>query len=822
MFRRITAALTYRAATASQTLGPLVIVGVLACLSMPPLALSTGEGKDNKGCPTTGTPDPAPCLAEDGTDVGPPPAGAPPPAGSGAGGAGTTTSPGDGAPTDSGPPPASGAGDAGSAPTTSTPQPEAPEPPSSDSAPAKLTTTTDAKPAPAPPPAPEATPERRPRRHRPTRLGKPKVEARSGPASQPPRLPKSITSLRSGGGVSGTAPLPVSSPLAPGPSTASSVPNVLLDHFPIPPFLLPVYQAAGTEYDVPWQVLAAINEIETDYGRNLSVSSAGAQGWMQFMPSSWRTYGVDANGDGRKDPYNPADAIFAAGRYLKAAGADHNLRQAIYSYNHAWWYVDSVMLRARLVRALPNDLVSSLTALTQGRIPVAGPSRWHHTADKHHRQLVVEASPAAPVVAVNDGQVVRRGFTHRLGAYLILRDAYGNTYTYAHLGSVAGEYAAVRPSALDAAPPQARMADTEDPRPRAPATAGSQHPAGGRTAAATPDAAPATGPVVAKERLFAHPSRPASYAAGGDRQVAALGATIPAGRVSSFFAGPVRLSARDLVLRPLRRGAQVIAGTVLGHLGPAPDGRVLSDMRVTMRPTGAPAVDAQPFVNGWRLLAASGVYGGAAGNALSASALRRASIGQILLMTKEQLIQRVLADPRIRIYPCGRRDIATGQIDRRVLATLEYLAASDLRPLVSALKCGHSYYTTSGTVSEHSYGDAVDIASINGIAILGHQGAGSITDRTIRKLLQLQGTMRPHQIISLMTYPGADNTLSLPDHANHIHVGFSPGAGVGPGGGITTLAPGQWTRLVDHLGEIENPTLAAPTPLERLLPAPPR
>ena len=67
-------------------------------------------------------------------------------------------------------------------------------------------------------------------------------------------------------------------------------------------------------------MLAAINEIETDYGRNLNVSSAGALGWMQFIPSTLAAYGVDANKDGKKDPYNPVDAIFAAARYLKAAG----------------------------------------------------------------------------------------------------------------------------------------------------------------------------------------------------------------------------------------------------------------------------------------------------------------------------------------------------------------------------------------------------------------------------------------------------------------------------------------------------------------------
>ena len=145
---------------------------------------------------------------------------------------------------------------------------------------------------------------------------------------------------------------PTTSVATPGPVPVG-VPNFFIEKFRIPPFLLPIYQAAGIQYNVPWQVLAAINEIETDYGRNLCVSSAGARGWMQFMPSSWKTYGVDANDDGRKDPYNPADAIFAAARYLRAAGADQDVRKAIFAYNHATWYVDSVMLRAESSAACP-------------------------------------------------------------------------------------------------------------------------------------------------------------------------------------------------------------------------------------------------------------------------------------------------------------------------------------------------------------------------------------------------------------------------------------------------------------------------------------
>src|ERR1035437_6869324 len=127
--------------------------------------------------------------------------------------------------------------------------------------------------------------------------------------------------------------------------------------FRIPPFLLPIYQAAGIQYDVPWQVLAAINEIETDYGRNLSVSSAGARGRMEFLPSTWKSWGVDANGDGVADPYNPVDAIFTAARYLHAAGASQNLSSAIYAYHHANWYVQSVLLRAKLIGGIPNALI---------------------------------------------------------------------------------------------------------------------------------------------------------------------------------------------------------------------------------------------------------------------------------------------------------------------------------------------------------------------------------------------------------------------------------------------------------------------------------
>jgi murein DD-endopeptidase MepM/ murein hydrolase activator NlpD len=95
-------------------------------------------------------------------------------------------------------------------------------------------------------------------------------------------------------------------------------------------------------------VLAAINKVESNFGRNMGPSSAGAIGWMQFMPSTWQRWGMDANGDGISDPWNPQDAIFAAARYLAAAGGRTDISRAIFAYNHAQWYVDEILGLARL------------------------------------------------------------------------------------------------------------------------------------------------------------------------------------------------------------------------------------------------------------------------------------------------------------------------------------------------------------------------------------------------------------------------------------------------------------------------------------------
>src|SRR4051812_15163656 len=404
---------------------------------------------------------------------------------------------------------------------------------------------------------------------------------------------------------------PTLSVATPGPALPG-VPNFFIEKFRIPPFLLPIYQAAGVEYGVRWEILAAINEIETDYGRNLNVSSAGAVGWMQFIPSSWDLYGVDANQDGLADPYNPVDAIFSAARYLRAAGADQDLGRAIYAYNHADWYVDSVLLRARLIGGLPGDLVSSLTGLTQGRFPVAARSTYAEQltrrelaarkdttparldeSDGRRKAIRIYARDGAPVIAVTDGRIVDMGRSAALGRFISLQDAYGNTYTYAGLGTVAARYPVPkrhrttqadvrRELALPTSAPtpthaasrttrselEARLSGSRRAARRATATAarpakrsiattrttGTVSAVAKGTAAVAASGAPLAKDAPVKQRLFAHPDRP--------RAAATL--------VATHKAGLGKLDASLEGTRRLRRGSRVTAGPPPGGGRPPP------------------------------------------------------------------------------------------------------------------------------------------------------------------------------------------------------------------------------------------------------------
>jgi membrane-bound lytic murein transglycosylase B len=108
--------------------------------------------------------------------------------------------------------------------------------------------------------------------------------------------------------------------------------------------LLSYYREAQRRFGVPWHVLAAVNFIETAFGKVRSPSTAGAQGPMQFLPATWRAYGLGGEID------DPHDSILGAANYLRASGAPGNLRRALYAYNHSTLYVEAVLAYARVMR----------------------------------------------------------------------------------------------------------------------------------------------------------------------------------------------------------------------------------------------------------------------------------------------------------------------------------------------------------------------------------------------------------------------------------------------------------------------------------------
>jgi hypothetical protein len=144
----------------------------------------------------------------------------------------------------------------------------------------------------------------------------------------------------------------------------------------VPAHLVPLYTGAASRFELSARgpaVLAAINWVESGFGANTGPSDAGAQGPMQFLPSTFASYGVDGDRDGVRDITNVADAIYTAANYLNASGAPSAWHAAIFAYNHAESYVadveataarfaaaDSTMPAAPCLAAAPNDAVARM------------------------------------------------------------------------------------------------------------------------------------------------------------------------------------------------------------------------------------------------------------------------------------------------------------------------------------------------------------------------------------------------------------------------------------------------------------------------------
>jgi Transglycosylase SLT domain len=758
-----------------------------------------------------------------------------------------------------------GAAQAGTTPTTTTTTP-VPAPPG---------TTTQATPPPPPQEAPTVVLQRRQKTTSGSKASPRQTSTTVKPKSTKTTSGKAKSNKAAGPNGVAVSPQAVASQAALAAALASSAASVqALDFYRIPLFLLPIYKAAAVQYGVPWQILAAVNEIETNYGTDQSVSTAGAVGWMQFMPATWLQYGVDALNAGYADPYNPVDAVFAAARYLRAAGAATNLRGAILAYNHSEEYANSVLLRAKLISTYPKGVIATLTGIVDGRLPVSGkqvawaalpaapssatanaaavPATSGAVPASSGAEVPAGAAPTqsrtpgstappspsaaaaaataatatsgaaatqaqqfdeltsaanASVVAVQDGRVVELGYSRRLGKYLVLRDVYGDLFTYAGFGSVAPSYTLAKATRSSVKSPVIEAASTHDPSPSLPASAGRQVPLtlqvktpAGKTLAKTPRSGTAevSSAGIGKVRLFAHPGNPDAIAAA---------ATV-AKRAPRNSAGE-RLA--------LRRGAVVASGTVLGHVR-VPLGASDGHLRFAIRPAGdAGTIDPGPILANWaQLELALHPQGAKATNALLG-----ATASDVLLLSKTQLERTVLSDPGINLDACSRHEIAAGKVDKRVLAVLAFLSRSGLQP-TAGIPCQTPQAGASTAVG-------VDITAINGVTITRHQGAGTITDLTIRTLLTLPGEFVPHEVVSLMRYPGAANTKAVPTYWNRIHLAFLPAApaltltptpaaaaraaraGSPPATALATpmyVSAAQWNQLVSKIGALPVPAVA--------------
>lgn len=246
----------------------------------------------------------------------------------------------------------------------------------------------------------------------------------------------------------------------------------------IPAKYIPIYKAAAAKYGVPWNLLAAIHRVETDFSTvRPMISSVGALGPVQFMPLTWLGwsypgsklgnanvprsilddpamikkyggYGVDANHDGKADPFELSDAIFTCAKYLAAHGAaDGHLRQAVFAYNHSMQYVDKVMGFAdRYVsgytavsgsttingKTWPLPGVHTLTSpFGYRKDPFTGATLFHDGIDISGPNVY-----GKPVMAFASGKVITAGIVTGYGNCIIIDDGGGISTLYGHLSKI--------------------------------------------------------------------------------------------------------------------------------------------------------------------------------------------------------------------------------------------------------------------------------------------------------------------------------------------------------------------------------------------------
>ncbi|MDQ3964604.1 MAG: peptidoglycan DD-metalloendopeptidase family protein [Actinomycetota bacterium] len=199
--------------------------------------------------------------------------------------------------------------------------------------------------------------------------------------------------------------------------------------------------AAATCDGLDWSILAAIHYEERRHGTGPAVSSKGARGPMQFLPSTFKAYRVDGDGDGRARINDLEDAVFSAANLLCANGAGdpERLADAIWTYNHSDSYVARVLARARRYQrhGLPAHLGTSLACPVAGNVSFTDTYGAARSGGRSHEGVDMFASVGTPLVAVTDGTtfLVENVDDDIGGISLWIRATNGDTYYYAHNSS---------------------------------------------------------------------------------------------------------------------------------------------------------------------------------------------------------------------------------------------------------------------------------------------------------------------------------------------------------------------------------------------------
>jgi len=552
---------------------------------------------------------------------------------------------------------------------------------------------------------------------------------------------------------------------------------------------------------------------------------------MQFLPKTWRRYGVDASASGARDPYNAADAIFAAARYLAAAGGTHNLPGAIFAYNHSHAYVQSVLLRAELLSGEPSALLNAVSELAEGDFPIQ--LRYHasyraaapHSAAvanaavrggsgsapaplavgasvaAHAQAEDIFASSGAAVVAAQDGTIVAIGRNRRLGRFVILRNAFGDHFTYGNLASISAWYPTPKPPRASSAllSTAAPSALAPGPHPTAPASAGSQAVASGPAAAlfrraqrsAAASAQPAR--VVVTLNLRSKPSVTTLFTPLSVLDRAARGTLVRAHHsvLAAYFTGAFGLRPGQLELARLTVGSHVLAGTILGRLWRT-SGTHRPHLIFELRPA-APAqalINPRPFLDAWSQQETLELHRDSFNTPFYGPNLHAATVGTVLLTSQTDIERIVLQDTHVTLPACERRAIAAGNVDRRVLASLEVLVLHGIDPTVSGAWCetGAHHPAVSAILKT---GEAIALTALDG------QAAGSVASVAIKALAALHGSSRP--ALSERTIAGALVISFAPAHEPQALA-----AAASFTGGFA-LSSTRWSQLDARLSAITEP-----------------